>query len=107
MCPGDLKHRITIETRAQADDGVGGFAETWSTFATLWSSIVPMRGTERFASEKLEHDVTHKITIRFRDDITTAMRISYETRIFKILGAIDLKEEKRWLELSCEEGSGS
>lgn len=107
MCPADLRHRIKIQVRSQVADGQGGFQETWADHLSVWSNIKPVSATERFFSQKLEQNITHKITIRFNSTINSAMRVLYQGRVFKIEGAFDPDERKRWLQLNCEEGSGS
>lgn len=105
---GELRHRIQFQEAALVDDGYGGQVETWSEFETVWARVEPLSTRERMFAQKLEGNVTHKIKIRYLEGITTAMRISFKGRIFKILGPpINLDERGRWLELQCEEGSGS
>lgn len=38
--------KITVETPTLADDGYGGSAVSWSTHATAWVSIRPVRANE-------------------------------------------------------------
>lgn len=106
-CPSELRHRIAIQKRTQSPDGLGGFSESWITFASTWAKISPTSARERFFSEKLEHNITHKITIRYRSGISPDMRIQFGTRIFKINGIINPEERNIWLDLLCEEGAGS
>lgn len=99
-----LQHRIVIQTRSQASDGAGGVTETWSTFATVWASIEPMRANEVFWARHLEARVTHKVIIRYLANLTTSMRFTFGGRTFQIKGVRNLKEENRWLEIVAEEG---
>jgi SPP1 family predicted phage head-tail adaptor len=107
MSAGRLRHRITIEEKAQAPDGVGGFSETWQTFATVWAEVKPLRARERFFAEKIESSITHLVKLRFRFGIDPEMRIMHGGRTLKILGIVNVEERNQWLELSCEEVSGS
>lgn len=105
-CP-KLSHRITIQNRTQVADGFGGYTETWATFATVWAEVKAVSSRERFFSGKLELNITHKITIRYLAGVEGDMRISFDSRIFKIIGARDPEERKAWLEIDAEEGSGN
>lgn len=107
VCAGELRHRITIQTRIKTPDGYGGYSDdSWTPHAEVWSKIVPYSARERFFAGKLEHNVTHKITLRFLSTITESMRVSYGGRTFKIIGIINKDERSIWTELFCEEGAG-
>jgi SPP1 family predicted phage head-tail adaptor len=102
---GDLRQRIVIESPTASSDGQGGLTgQTWSTLATVWARIDPMKAREESFAEKLRHVVTHRIIIRSRSDITAAMRVNFGGRIFQIHGVRSIHEMKRWTILDCEEG---
>lgn len=102
---GKLRHRITIESKGQASDGAGGYIESWSPFATLWAEVKPINSRERFQAEQVQARTTHRIWIRYRDDLETDMRVSYQSRSMAILGITDPDERKHWLVIDCEEGA--
>lgn len=106
---GELRHRITIEQKTRgASDGAGGVvSETWTTVAEVWAKLEPQVGREIVAADQNVHRLTHRVTIRHRAGITTAMRIRYQTRTLAIIGARELLENGRWLEIQCEEGAPS
>lgn len=104
---GEMRHRITIQQRSLASDGIGGSTETWSTLATVWSKIEPMSAGQVAWASSLEHRVTHKITIRYRSDLTSDMRIQYGGRIFHVKGYRNLEERNLWTEINAEEGAPS
>ncbi len=105
---GKLLHRITIEAPAESSDGQGGGLQTWATFATVWAEVKPASAFERFNSQRVEADVTHKIRVRYNKDITAAMRISFDNRKFQIKGVRpDDDYRKDYMFLDCEEGVGS
>jgi SPP1 family predicted phage head-tail adaptor len=101
---GSLKHRIVVEQSARESDEMGGSTLTWSTFATLWASITPMKAGEVFWAKHLEHRVTHKIMIRYYEGITAAMRISFDSRYFHVKAVRNIDEKNEWMELVAEEG---
>lgn len=106
---GEFRHRITIEQKTRgASDGAGGVvSETWTTFAECWAKLEPQVGREIVAADQNVHRLTHRVTIRHRTGVTTAMRIRYQTRTLAIIGARELLENGRWLEIQCEEGAPS
>lgn len=104
MRAGDLKKRITFVREQRAPDGYGGMTTTWVTVATVWAAVWPMSAKELVAGQQVKGEITHKIRIRFRRDITTAMRITLQGRTFIILGPpININEQNSALELLCKE----
>lgn len=101
-----LKQRITIEQPTESADGAGGTTRSWSTLATVWAELVPLRSGrgESLVNRQLTAEVTHRITIRYRADVTTAMRVSYGGRVFNIRKVTNVGEAKVTLEMLAEEG---
>lgn len=53
---------------------------------------------------KLKPSVSHRLYIRYRDDITTDMRVQYRGRTFEIAGPpVDMEERHEMLEIQLEE----
>lgn len=82
----------------------GASAATWSDLATVWMSIEPLRGRELFAAQEHFAEVTARIRIRYRDDVTAEMRVSHEGVIYAIGAVIDPELRHRELELMCTSG---
>lgn len=81
---GDLRHRITIETLSLTPNDSGGQEESWSTFATVWAQITPVKAWEAMQQARIEMTVTHKIVIRELPGVTSTMRVAFGDRIFEI-----------------------
>lgn len=104
---GKLRHRLTIQAANPTADVYGGQQDPWAqptSVARVWGQIRPLRGTEQLRGMQLEGRVSHRIVIRKREGVTSAMRIKFGARLFNIRAVIDPGEEKRWLELLCDEG---
>jgi SPP1 family predicted phage head-tail adaptor len=108
---GKLNRKITIEELNRASDGYGGFDESWMTLETVWAKIEPISAKQRFFADKLEHNVTHIITIRYDStlfsNLNNNQRILYDSRYFQIHGFINIKEENRYIEIMAKEGMNS
>lgn len=102
-----LRKRITIQSVTRVSDGVGGFTESWSTFATRFAAIEPTKAFQIRWADHLEHRVTHKITLRYLSGVTSDMRVVYGSRTFHIRAIRNPEERNRFLELICEEGAAS
>lgn len=96
MRAGPMRHRVTIQTRSIATrDSEGGVTESWSTYAKRWASIRPLRGEELFAAQQKYGKVSHEFSIRNTTGVTPEMRISYDSRTFNIVSAINVNERDR------------
>jgi SPP1 family predicted phage head-tail adaptor len=108
MNPGELRHRITIQKKADVNnqenqDSYGQPKEPWDNVATVWCSINPIVGKEFFAAETVNSEITHKIRIRYRLGITPDMRVKFNDRNFSIQSAINYQERNIELQLMCRE----
>jgi len=103
---GKLRKRVVLQAEAQTPDGAGGYTLAWATVATVWATIAPASGHEIYVSGHLEGRVTHKVTMRWRGDlsVTADMRLLYGTRVFNIRAALNIGEENRQTVLFVEEG---
>lgn len=94
--------RITIQHPTEAADRfVAG--KTWADLATVWASIEPLTGDEKWAADQVEAMVSHRIRIAYRAGVTSAMRIVYGTRTFNIAAVLNPNEANVELEILATE----
>jgi len=101
---GNMRHVLSLQQETRTPDTAGGAALGWTTVATLWASVEPLRGTEDTLAEKLTGVITHKILVRDEATITAAMRFLWGSRIFNIRSIKNIEECGRFLEILAEEG---
>lgn len=106
-----LRHRVTLQEEVQTADGAGGYTRSWQNVADLWAEITTINiksyGQERFFAGKIQAEVTHKIIIRYRDGVTSSMRLVFGSSIFNIRSVFNRNENNEILELLVEEGVAS
>lgn len=102
-----MRARITLQQETQTGDGAGGYQLGWQDVATLWAEVEPLRGREVYIADRPESRVTHRMTIRYRSDITHRMRVSHDGRLFNIRAAINADARKRFTQLFVEEGGST
>lgn len=105
---GQLRHRVDLEYATGASDDGGGMEQVWLPKATLWASIEPTSGREAVIAGRLSSEVTHTVTIRYRQDIKPADRFRLTqpdkpARTFEIGAIVNVNERNRWLRCFCEE----
>lgn len=101
--PGQLRHRITIQTLTRVSDSRGGTASTWATHASAWASMTAVSAREAFQRGAVGGERLYKATLRYQAGIDAEMRVSWDSRIFKILGVRDVDGTTRVLELDLLE----
>lgn len=77
MEAGRLRHRVTIQSMTETQDGTtGAITETWSDVATVWAEIAPLSGREFVAARETQGQIDARVLIRYRSDVTAKMRLS-------------------------------
>jgi SPP1 family predicted phage head-tail adaptor len=114
MRAGDLRRRVTIQTRDTAQDAYGGQVVTWTDYLTgVPADVQALSGRELFAAQTMVTEVTHLITIRYTSLLAdpkavAAMRVVYVngsvTRYFNISAVTNIDERNKQIDLMCSEG---
>ena len=86
---GRLRTPVTIQNRTISRDALGQAIESWATVATVRGDVRPTGGQERMVGggDVPLATVTHRITMRYRDDVTPLSRLLVEGRIFDVEAA--------------------
>lgn len=100
---GDLRHRVTLESKSVTRDGYGGEVETWSTVATCWAAVEPLVGREFLEGRRLEAEVNTRIRIRYRSGVVPGMRITWGSHTYDIEAVQEVESRRRELRLMCRE----
>ena len=103
MNAGKLRHQIIIQTQSTTQGTDGQPALTWSTFATVRSSVEPLNGREYFSSEQVQAEVSVRITIRYLSGVLPSMRVSFGSKIYNIVVVINVNEQNYEMQLMCKE----
>ena len=106
MRAGLLRSRVTIQQQTRADDAYGGATVTWSTFATRWAHLRPLRGSELIAAQQINSHVQGEALIRFTTGVDATMRIVYGTRVLQILAVVNMDERDEQQRLLYRETAG-
>lgn len=102
---GSLRHEVTIQSLAEGVNVAGDTVATWSDVATVWADIQPLSAREFIAGQALQSDVSARITIRYLEGITAAMRVVHGATIYNIRGVLpDQASGREYLTLPCSQG---
>lgn len=102
---GELRHRVTLQQKEVTEDELKQQAEIWTDMATVWAAVEPLSGREYFAAKQINAELSVRVTIRYRKDVTPDTRIVFGSRIFEVLSVVNPKERCESLILMCREVS--
>lgn len=104
---GDLNQRVRLEKVEQVEDGGGGWVDSWVPAAPpLWAEVLPLNGVERLQAEQVASQVSYRVALRWRPDITNHMRIIWRGRVLEIVAVADAGPAA-FLELDCKTDPGA
>jgi SPP1 family predicted phage head-tail adaptor len=95
--PGALRNELRLEKAEAVADGLGGYSESWSEVAVLFGLVEPVAAVSVFRADQATETVTHRVTIRWRNDIRSGMRFRKGERVFDIITVFDPDETGRYL----------
>jgi len=98
---GRLRHRVTIQQRDTSS--TWETEDSWTTYATVWGAIEPIRGREFWDASKVNSEVTARITIRYRSGITSMMRAVANSKTYGIVAVIPDERNAVQLQLMVKE----
>ena len=101
---GKMRYRIKVETATNTRDTGGGITQAYTPVTFIYANIKPTNANSSYRQGIVQEKVTHEVTIRYMNNISTNHRISYGSRLFDIKGIINIDERDRFLKLLCEEG---
>ena len=91
MRAGFLRHRLALKTKTVSRDTFGEEDVTWTTSATVWGSVEPLRGREYMEARQGQADVSHRVVIRYEPELTVLFN-----RLEPGRWAVDDEEVERW-----------
>jgi SPP1 family predicted phage head-tail adaptor len=105
MRAGKLRHRVVIQEIVGTRSNYGEELQTWKNVVTLWASVQPQRGAEKYESAQDVPNYSVKIRCRYYSGIDEKMRVSWGGKYYNIQAIIVVNEIKHEMILLCEEGS--
>ncbi|MFZ1991863.1 MAG: phage head closure protein [Alphaproteobacteria bacterium] len=102
---GDLRHRVTFKTPVATLDDGGGQSIAWADGPGVWARIVSLGGAEVVRASEIVPRGTYRLTIRYRNDLTPAMRIQFGAKLFEIDAIYDPEGKGALLFVDCHDAS--
>lgn len=84
MRAGQLRQRITIQSKTTSQNGAGEPVETWATFHACWAKVSPLKGREYLEAATQQQAISHRVEIRHKDGITPEMQVLFGSRVLVV-----------------------
>lgn len=82
---------------------MGQDKDLFEDYMSVWATVKPYKSNDQSLAGKRSPAVTHKFYIRYRRDITPFMRIVYDGKVYRIVGApVDMDERHELMEIQAE-----
>ena len=104
MKAGKLRHRLTIETLSTGiSDGMGGIAQDFSDYKTVWASIEPLTGREQTVAAQRGSEENVRISMRYDANVRPSCRLRRgdSTTYFDIVNIVNPEFRNKELILYC------
>ncbi|WP_024559464.1 phage head closure protein [Franconibacter pulveris 1160] len=106
MQAGKLNKRILLQKPVKTQNPTTGAVENgWADVVRVWANVTDLSARDFVAAKAGQNEVTTRITIRWRDDVTDKHRVLYRGRVYDIQGVLeDDKSGREYLTLPCSRG---
>lgn len=103
MRAGDLRNRITIQRRGEAEGRLGNpKKDSWVDLAKVWASIRHPSGLASIQADAQTSTVKASIRIRYRTDVTAGMQVVHGPAVYKINAVLPDLARREYIDLVCE-----
>ncbi|WP_370663340.1 phage head closure protein [Massilia mucilaginosa] len=97
-----LRHLVTIQ-KPGGRDALGQLLPNgWTTFDTAWADILVVGGLESIKAGAVTAQKKVSIRMRYRTDLTEAMRVLHGTTVYKVLAVLPDERNHQHVDLACE-----
>ncbi|MGA0584327.1 MAG: phage head closure protein [Castellaniella sp.] len=102
MRAGPLNSRVAIQRLTQVQDETGQVIEDWVAVADVWADIRHLSGLETVRQGVSASEVRASVRIRWRDDVTSAMRLVANGKTYEIEAVLPSARTKEFIDLTCK-----
>lgn len=100
---GRMNERVTIRAPAERRGLSGEATLNWdTTVATVWAEIGGLSARDIMQAQQANVIATHRIRIRYRDDVTHLHRVVWRGRTMEIASVVD-RGDGDYLEILARE----
>ena len=105
IAAGRLRQLVELRRKSEAPDGSGGRTTSWSTVATIPAEAISQNGREAVLAGTLAGVSSWKVTMRWREDISTVDQLRLDGRDLNIRSVEDPDGRRAQLVIFADTGS--
>lgn len=102
---GKMRHRVRVESRTRAGDGMGGAGSTWNLVKIVWAYMRPKTTTETSGRDRIEDRQTYLFTIRYMEGFVPSYRIVYNDETYNVVSVKNMDERDKYMEIEATKGT--
>lgn len=100
--PGEMRKRVTLQSRS-VTAGTGGFqTKAWSTIAVVWAKWVNVHGSESVQAAAMGIEELATVTVRYRSGIDPTCAILKGSTRYEIISIDNIGERNEFLEIKVK-----
>lgn len=106
MSIGERRMRVVFQSHTVTQDATGEPDKTWTTIATQWALVQPLKGSERLRANETQAELTTRIVTRNSSQLnalTPGDRATWSGRTYDIRSVIHRDHRRKELEVLCTE----
>ena len=104
LLASDLRERVTFQRELLVSDTIGGGVRAFEDVVSVWAQLTPQSVGDVAGEVGIEVISTFRIRIRYRSDLTPAMRLLWQGRTLTIASITDIGARREALEIIAREG---
>lgn len=102
MNAGRLRHRVNLAAPISTAGLDGHVSIIFGAGTDLWAEVSGQKGEESFAAARTESRRTIKVALRWRDDVSTAWRLTWNGETYDITDVDRSRRHLGELWLMCQ-----
>lgn len=102
MRAGSLRNLVELQAQGASVDESGTPVGGWTTVAAIYADIRHGSGIEAIKAGAEMSVVRASVRIRWRDDVTAAMRVLHGPTVYEIKAVLPDLQRREYLDLVCE-----
>lgn len=91
-----------LQTLTAGTDEIGQPVTTWQDVGEVWANVRYLNGIESLKAGAQTATAKASIRIRYRADITPAMRVLHGATVFQITAVLPDEQRREFTDLVCE-----
>jgi SPP1 family predicted phage head-tail adaptor len=97
--PGEIRTKITLQSRTVVQDAGGFSVPGWTTIAAVWSKWINAHGSDVLQAQIEKVDAPATVLIRYRSGVDTTCAVLKDSLRYEIISIDNIQERSEYLEL--------